>query len=310
MTTIRTAVEEYLQLRRTLGFKLEGHAAMLRQFARYLEQQQAPHVTTALALNWACQSATAQPAERAKRLGVVRRFATHHSATDPRTEIPPANLLPHRFLRRQPYLYSDAEIRRLLHATRALRSRSGLHPATYATLIGLLAVTGLRISEAIALDDADVDLAEGVLSIHRTKFGKSRLVPLHPSTTRALRRYRQRRDRVHRSRTTDSFLVGDRGRRLTVWAARWTFIRLSRATGLRGLADRRGPRLHDFRHRFAVTTLLRWYRRGADVEQRLPVLSTYLGHGHVTDTYWYLSAVPELLRLATERLEARAEASS
>jgi integrase len=316
MNTIRMAVEEYLQLRRTLGYKLEGPDALLRAFGRYLEQQRASRVTTALALRWACSPAAADPAWWAKRLGIVRRFATHHSATDPRTEIPPADLLPYRPLRRQPYLYSDAEVERLLCAARALRSRSrlrsrsALRAATYATLIGLLAVTGLRISEAIAIDDPDVDLADGVLTIRRTKFGKSRLVPLHPSTTRVLRRYRQRRDRVHPTRATGSFLVSERGRRLTVWAARWTFIRLSRAAGLRAPTDRRGPRLHDFRHRLAVTTLLRWYRRGVDVEQRLPALSTYLGHGHVADTYWYLTAVPELLRLATERLEARSRVSS
>jgi len=306
MKTIGKAVEQYLRLRHSLGFKLEGLAAMLRHFARFLEQQRASHVTTTLALRWACQSATAHPSEWAKRLGVVRRFAAHHSATDPRTEIPPAELLPHRPPRRQPYLYSDVEIRRLLSAARALRSRSGLRAATHTTLIGLLAVTGLRIGEAIALDDADVDLDQGVLTVRRTKFGKSRLVPLHDSTTRVLQRYRRRRDHLYPRRATDSFLAGDRGRRLTVWAARWTFIRLSRATGLRGPTDRRGPRLHDFRHRLAVTTLLRWYRRGADVEQRLPALATYLGHGHVTDTYWYLTAVPELLRLATERLQTRA----
>lgn len=305
MSPIGKAVEEYLAVRRALGFKLRLTAGMLRDFAAYLAQARASHVTTELAVRWAQQPAAAQPAQWANRLGVVRRFAQYLSASAPRTEIPPAGLLPFRYRRPQPYLYSDAEVRRLLRAARRIPSRTGLRAATYATLIGLLAVTGLRISEALGLDERDVDRADGVLTIRRTKFGKSRLVPLHPSTTRALRRYVRVRDRLHPLRATDSFFLGERGRRLTEWTARWTFNKLSRETGVRGPTDRRGPRLHDFRHRLAVKTLVGWYRQGVDVERRLPVLSTYLGHGHVTDTYWYLTAVPELLRLAADRLEGR-----
>jgi integrase/recombinase XerD len=172
-------------------------------------------------------------------------------------------------------------------------------------LIGLLAVSGLRISEAVALDEADVRLTHGVLSIRRTKFGKSRLVPLHPSTTRALRRYLRVRDRIRTGQPSNAFFVDERGHRLRRGMVQWTFRKISRQTGLRGPTDARGPRLHDFRHSLAVKTLLGWYRRGVDVEHRLPTLSTYLGHGHITDTYWYLGAVPELLRLASNRLEAR-----
>jgi len=305
MSSIGKAVEEYLTVRRALGFKLRATAGMLRHFSSYLEQHRASHVTTELALHWAQQPAETQPAQWANRLGVVRRFAQYLSALDPRTEIPPAGLLPFRYRRPQPYLYSDAEVRRLLRASRRLPSKTGLRAATYTTLIGLLAVTGLRISEALGLEDRDVDLTAGVLTIRRTKFGKSRLVPLHPSTTRALWRYLHARDRIHPRRTTDRFFLGAGGCRLTEWTVRRTFNMLSRTTGLRGPTDRRGPRLHDFRHRLAVTTLVGWYRRGVDVERRLPVLSTYLGHGHVTDTYWYLTAVPELLRLAADRLEGR-----
>jgi integrase len=305
MSAVAKAVEDYLALRRGLGFELQRSAGILRGFARYLDQQGASHVTTELALRWAKQPREAQPAWWASRLAVVRRFAQYLSASDPRTEIPPLGLLPFRYRRKPPYLYSDGEVRALVRAAARLASPRGLRAATYSTLIGLLAVSGLRISEAIGLDDRDVDLASGVLTIRRTKFGKSRLVPLHPSTTRALRRYVRLRDRLHRVKACASFFVGERGGRLTQWTVRWTFNRLSRATGLRGPTDRRGPRLHDFRHRFAVKTLVQWYRRGVDVERQLPVLSTYLGHGHVTDTYWYLTAVPQLLRLAAERLEAR-----
>lgn len=305
MTPIGKAVEEYLAMRRALGFKLRLPAGMLRDFASYLEQEGAVHITTELALRWARQPANAQPAQWANRLGVARRFALYLSAKDPHTQVPPLGLLPHRYRRKQPYIYSDAEIRELLRAARRLPSTTGLRAASYSTLIGLLAVTGLRISEAIGLDDQDIDWAEGVLTIRQTKFKKSRMVPVQPSTAHALRRYLRMRDSVRPVRSTSGFFISERGCRLTDCTARWTFNKLSRETGLRGQSDHRGPRLHDFRHRLAVKVLVQWYRQGADVEARLPVLSTYLGHAHVNDTYWYLTAVPELLRLAADRLDAR-----
>lgn len=305
MSPLRQAVDEYLALRHGLGFSLRVPGAMLHQFATFLEREGAPYITRELALRWAQQPAHAQPATWASRLAAVRRFAQFWSASDPRTEVLPRGLLPHRYARKPPYIYTEADIRRLIAVARQLPSPTGLRPATYATLLGLLAVTGLRISEALALNRADVDEAAGVLTIRRTKFGKSRLVPVHPATQRALNRYARRRDRVYPKSTTESVFVSERGARLTQCTVRYTFNRLSRQVRLRGPTDRRGPRLHDFRHRLAVTTLRRWYRAGVDVERRLPALSTYLGHRHVADTYWYLSAVPELLRLAAARLEAR-----
>lgn len=305
MSPLGQAVEEYLALRRGLGFSLRLQGTMLRQFAAYLERDSAPYITRELALRWAMQPANAQPAQWANRLNTVRRFAQFRCASDPRTEVLPLGLLPHRYGRKPPYIYAEGEIRRLLDVARQLPSATGLRPATYATLFGLLAVTGLRISEALALDRGDVDWADAVLTIRRTKFGKSRLVPIHPSARRALRRYALLRDRVYPRLKTESVFVSEHGERLTASAVRWTFNRLSQRIGLRGPTDRRGPRLHDFRHRLAVTTLLRWYRAGVDVERHLPALSTYLGHRHVADTYWYLSAVPELLQLAAARLEAR-----
>jgi integrase/recombinase XerD len=305
MSPLRIAVDEYLALRRGLGFSLRGPGALLCHFVAFLEREGAASITRELALRWAQEPATAQPATWASRLSAIRRFAQFWSASDPRTEVPPLGLLPHRYRRKPPYIYTEGEIRRLIEAARQLPSATGVRPATYATLFGLLAVTGLRISEALALNRDDIDWAEAVLTIRRTKFGKSRLVPVHPSTQRALRRYSGQRDRVYPTPTTASVFVSERGVRLTPWTVRWTFNRLSRQVGLRGPADRRGPRLHDLRHRLAVTTLLRWYRAGVDVERHLPALSTYLGHRHVADTYWYLSAVPELLRLAAARLEAR-----
>jgi integrase/recombinase XerD len=302
MKNLRKALEEYLAVRRALGFKLTDAGYVLSDFLSFLERQGASHITTELALRWARQPVTVVPAYWAQRLGLVRRFAQYQAATDPRTEIPPQGLLPDRYIRKPPYLYSHREIVRLIEAAKRLPSATGLRPWTYSVLLGLLAVTGMRISEPIALDREDVDLTRGVLTVRQTKFGKSRLLPIHPSTQRALLSYARRRDRIHPRPKTPSFFVSDGGTRLTHWTVRWTFVRLSHQIGLRGPSDRFGPRLHDLRHRFAVQTLLGWYRAGADVERHLPELATYLGHGHVTDTYWYLSAAPELLRLAAMRL--------
>lgn len=303
MTELRKALEEYLAVRRALGFKLIDAGYLLPDFLSFLGRQGASHITTELALRWARQPVNVQPAHWGARLGIVRGFARYHAATDPLTEIPPQGLLPDRYKRKPPYIYSDSEIVRLIKVAKRLPSAAGLRPWTYSTLLGLLAVTGMRISEPIALDREDVDLTRGVLTVRQTKFGKSRLVPIHPSTQRVLRSYSRRRDLIHAQRKTPSFFLSDRGTRLTHWNVRWTFVRLSHQIGLRGPSDRFGPRLHDLRHRFAVQTLLGWYRAGAHVERHLPELATYLGHGHVTDTYWYLSAVPELLRLAAMRLE-------
>jgi len=303
MTPLLKAVDDYLSLRRRLGYKLTDPGRYLHQFVSFLDQQGAPHITTDLALGWAMQPARAQPAYWAARLRAVRLFAQHHSASDPCTEIPPLGLLPYRVRRKLPYIYSLTEIRRLLAATKDLYSTTGLRSWTYSTLIGLLAVTGLRISEALGLNRDDVDPRQGVLTIRRAKFNKTRLVPVHPTTRDALRLYARRRERIHPRPKTQSFFVSEWGTRLEQSCVSRTFYKLSRWVGLRGPTDHHGPRIHDFRHAFAVRTVLRWYREGVDVDPRMPVLSTYLGHGHVSDTYWYLSSVPELLRLAATRLE-------
>jgi integrase len=214
-------------------------------------------------------------------------------------------LLPFRPQRARPYLYSEQEIQKLLAAALQLSPREGLRPWTYHCLFGLLAVGGLRISEALKLERADVDLGEGILTIRQTKFGKTRLVPLHPTAQGVLADYAQRRDQFVAKASSPCFLLNDHGRRMEVSAVHRTFYDLSRQIGLRGPEDHKGPRLHDFRHRFAVRTLVEWYRSNEDIERRLPVLSTFLGHGHVADTYWYLSVEPELMGLATRRLEIR-----
>lgn len=307
MKPLRDAVDEYIALRRGLGFKLRDMATDLTDFAAFLEQHAAPFITTALALEWAMQPMDHQPSDWAQRLGFVRVFARHWSATDPRTEIPAAGLLPFRPRRARPYLYTDEEIQQLLAATNTLSSRNGLRPRTYHCLFGLLVVSGIRISEAIGLERHDVDLPQGLLTIRKTKFNKTRLIPLHASTRDVFIAYARHRDRLVPHPTSACFLLNDHGRRLEISAVHRTFYDLSRRIGLRGLADHTGPRIHDFRHRFAVNTLIQWYRAHEDIERRLPVLSTFLGHAHVADTYWYLSMHPELMRLATSRLERRWE---
>ena len=308
MSELRERLEEYLAIRRTLGFKLTGLGCHLRNFVDYAEDEGASYITTELALRWAQLPTRVQPATRAARLASVRRFATWRSATDPRTQVPPEGLLPHRFRRTRPYIYSEDEIGRIVLAAGELASPKGLRARTYSTLFGLLAVTGMRVSEALGLDRNDVDLEAAVLTIRRTKFGKTRLVPLHPSTRDALRAYGQQRDQIVPASSTPGFFVSERGIRITGNAARYTFAKVSREIGLRapvevkGRYHGHGPRLHDIRHRFAVRTLIDWYRAGLDVEREIPKLATYLGHVHVHDTYWYLEAVPELLALASERL--------
>lgn len=303
MSAIRRAIDDYLALRRGLGFKLHQEGIWLGQFASFLEEHRMPRVTIPLALEWATQPKHVQPAYLAHRLSVVRGFAQYHAARDARAEVPPLALLPCRYHRKPPYIYTDDEIGRLLEAAKRLPSKAGLRQRTYTTLLGLLVVTGMRISEAVGLDRDDVDFSDRVLTVRRTKFGKSRLVPVHASTRRALARYAKWRDRIQPRARTTSFFVGEHGGRLTVNVVEVTFVKLSRRVGLRGPSDRRGPRLHDLRHRFAVRVLLGWYRAGVDVERHLPELSTYLGHAHVTDTYWYLSAAPELMRAVAARLE-------
>jgi integrase/recombinase XerD len=254
-------------------------------------------------LKWATQPAHAQPSQWANRLGMVRRFARYCLSNDSRTVVPPPDLLPHRYRRVAPYIYSDQEIIRLLKAARLLPSTIGLRPHTFATLFGLYAASGLRANEALHLDRNDVDLINGVLTIRDAKFGKTRYVPVHPSTQRALQRYAKLRDRLCRTPCCSRFFLSDRGTRVTYDALRWTFVKVSRQIGLRGACDSRGPVLHGLRHRLAINTLLKWHRRGVDVERHLPTLSAYLGHAHITDTQWYLTATPQLLRYVLRRVE-------
>ena len=310
MNTLRQAVDDYLELRRSLGFKLVKYGACLREFVSFLEQKKTSHITTALAVQFATLHPRQEPKAQANRYSAVRGFASYRIGVDPITEIPPRGLVRGRARRARPYIYSEEEICRLLEAARNLPSTYSLRPWTYYCLFGLLAVTGMRLGEVLNLQCQDIDWAEGLLTIRKTKFGKSRLVPLHASTVNVLAAFAKRRERFFAERPsqpTSHFFVTEFGTRLQDTYVYRVFWPLSRQIGIRGPGANRGPRLHDFRHRFAIETLLRWYHAGEDVERRLPVLSTYLGHTHVTDTYWYLSCTPELMTAAAKRLEQRWE---
>lgn len=303
MITLRELLDDYLTTRRALGFKFHTEGTGLRTFVSFMEQSGTDHITVQLALAWARQPTSVQETQRARRLSFVRGFARHCSGFDSRTQIPTSDLITSRHIRPQPYFFSAGDIERLLEAALNLPSRDGLRRWTFHCLYGLLSVSGLRSGEARSLTLDDVDLDEGVLTIRSTKFGKSRLVPLHASTVQVLADYLERRQVFLGKRSIRQVFVNDHGGPLNYDQALDTFQRLLRTIGVNARADGRRPHLHDLRHRFAIETLVRWYREAQDVEQRIPTLSAFLGHTEVRDTYWYLSARPELLKLAVERLE-------
>jgi len=302
MSGLRDALGDYLNLRRSLGFKLERSGQLLADFVSFAERADAPAVTTELALAWATAPADADPAWWRARLAATRPFARYLAAFIPGTEVPPAGLLPGPVSRRAvPYLYSPPGIGALITAAAAIRTP--LRAATYQTLIGLLAVTGMRAGEAIRLDRPDVDLRAGLLTIRESKFGKSRQLPLHATTVAALAGYATVRDQRHPRPATAAFFLSLTGTRLIYKNVHFTYHRLTQAAGLSLRSPQCRPRIHDLRHSFAVTTLLRWYQDGGDVAAQLPLLSAWLGHADPASTYWYLTGTPELLALAATRLE-------
>lgn len=304
MSGLGEQLADYLRLRRSLGYRLDRAGKLLAQFVAYLDAAGTEAFTVNDALAWATLPAAGETSWWwAMRLSAVRGFATYLHTLDPSVVIPPTDLLPARTPRATPYLYSDAEIAALIDAARTLRYP--LRVATYQTLIGLLAVTGMRVGEAIRLNRADIDFTAGVVTIWHSKFNKSRQLPLHPTTIAALRTYLRRRDRLAPdAESTPALFISPAGTRLIACNVSSTFRILVRRAGLRPRSASCRPRVHDIRHSFAVRSVLDGYQHGADVQARLPLISTYLGHVDPKATYWYLSAAPELLALAGERLEA------
>jgi integrase len=298
--TLATALTDYLAVRRSLGFKLTRDGLLLGQFVAFCEQSGVDRITSEVALAWVTIPTKASPSWLAMRLSVVRGFSRWLQAFDPSTEVPPLGWLPP-VRRTNPYLYSDAQIVALMGAAR--RARWPLSAATYETLIGLLAVSGMRVGEAIGLNRADLSLVDGMLTIRESKSGQSRQVLLHPTTVTTLRWYLRRRAALSPAPGEPALFVHPAGNRINYLAVQQMFRALVRRAGLRPRSERCRPTIHGLRHTFAVNTLLGWYREGLDVQARLPLLSTWLGHADPKWTYWYLSATPELLSLAAERLE-------
>lgn len=301
MSAMGQALNDYLQLRRRMGYYLERDQPQLEAFVMFCQQAGAEQITTELAVRWAKIPATAHPVIWRWRLSMVRQFARYLATVDPLTEIPPQDLLPAAQPRIAPYIYSPQEIEALIAAARSLRRP--LTAAMFATVIGLLASTGMRLREALALDRIDVDLGEGVVEIRACKNHRARQVPLHPSTTDALKGYLSIRDAHCPCVATPSFFLTSSGRRPAKTVFGQTFRTLIAQAGLEGRGARVRPRPHDLRHTFAVHTLIGWYQSGEDIDPQMPALSTYLGHASPESTYWYLQSVPELQALVSGRLE-------
>ncbi len=302
MSTLSVHLANYLKLRRQLGFKLRVPSSLLRSFVLFAGQRGHRWITRKLALLWATHPPQISPVQAANRLGMVRRFASYLSAVDPRTEVPPLGLLPCPIRRRVPYLFQEQEVRTWFQAA---RQDGSFHGVTCSTLFGLLATTGMRVGEALSLNRENFNWKEGLVTIRCAKGNRHRTIPLHHSTVGALQQYGRLRDGVCPHPPGGSFFVTAKGLALPYNTVNDWFVQLRGQMGWRGDSDQRRPRLHDLRHYFAIRTLLNWYRSNTDVEKQLPLLATYLGHVHVRDTYWYLSAAPELLAAAAARWQQR-----
>ncbi|MGH9095337.1 MAG: tyrosine-type recombinase/integrase, partial [Acidimicrobiales bacterium] len=288
-------------LRRSMGFKLRRAEKLLRQFVAHCEAAGAEVVTIDVALAWAMMPEAASDSWICHRLGVVRAFSRHLALIDDRNQVIPTDLVPHRPCRATPFVYTEDQVLAMMAAARSFRSP--VRQATFETIVGLLWATGMRIGEALRLDIGDVNLAGGLLTVRDSKFGKSRELPLHASATAALAGYAKRRARWFPAPATDPFFVSAAGNRVLYCNFHAGFKQLVRQAAILPRSPSCRPRPHDLRHAYAVRTLTGWYRDGADVEASLPKLSTYMGHVLPANTYWYLSAAPELLALAAERLE-------
>lgn len=308
MSTLTEHVDEYLRARRALGVKLERAGRLLPQLVCYLEAAGASTITRELAIAWAKLPVAAHPQHWAARLSIARGFAVYLQTIDPSTEIPPVGVFAVRYQRQTPYLWSRTDISRLLAAASELCPP--LKAASYEALFGLLAVTGMRLGEALALEPGDVDLENGLITIRRetAKLERARLVPLHPTAVKALDRYARTRALLCPAPKSETFFLSSVGTRLDRSAAAKTLRTLTTTLGLR--TDTVHPTAHQLRHSFAVSTLIDWQRRGVQIDERIAVLSTYLGHVSPAESYWYLTATPELMDSAAQRLERHLGGSS
>jgi len=307
MSSLSRELDRYLTIRRGFGYKIDTPGRVLHRFTAFAEREGTDHITTDLFLKWRSAFGHASGQTWRRRLGTVRLFALWLHGMDPKHEVPSQGLIPSRYRRSRPYIYKDQEIREIIRSAAELRSVNGIRALTYSTLFGLIAVTGMRINEALSLDVDDVDLVTAVLTVQQGKFGKSRLLPVSDSTRARLTSYAKERDRLLGA-PSKPFFVSDSGERIPVVTAGYTFAVICQSIGLRPAKKffrrGRGPRIHDLRHTFAVRTLLNWYRTGKEPAQEMFKLTTYLGHSNPAHTYWYIEAVPELLDLASKRATA------
>jgi integrase/recombinase XerD len=299
-------LQRYLKVRRSLGYDLSTSERVLKQFVSFLEAKSEIYITSELFLQWKQVFGKADQSTWAHRLGMVRLFALWLHGSDPCHEVPPQSLIPGRYRRKQPYIYSEDEIRRIIKSAGNLPSKNGLRAITYPAFIGLVSVTGLRISEAISLNDRDVDLKNGVIMVYNGKNGGERILPLTECTKSYLKEYSRKRDRLL-GHSPEPLFVSDKGARLTDCSVRYNFALICQTIGLRaGQHFNRhgvGPRIHDLRHTFAVRVMINWYKEGKDIDREMLKLVNYLGHQKICYAYWYIEAIPELLALASQRVE-------
>lgn len=292
-------------MRCQLGFKLENVSNILNNFAAYMESKKASHILNKLALDFAMQNRNCSPVNWAIKLGVIRRFAIYLHTMDPRTEIPAPDLLPYSYHRRPPYIYSDDDIDKLLESCKSLSTNNSLRSQTYYTLFGLIAVTGMRTSEALALCNESIDFTNSIITISESKFRKSRKIPVHASTIKQLEKYAEDRDLCFIKKQSSYFFVNNRGRGLSSSVVHPVFTKICLAAGLKHKGKPAGPRIVDFRHTFVIRTLMRCYQEDLNTDVIIPTLSLYLGHENPLSTYWYLTAIPELLNLINAHLEKK-----
>jgi len=306
MKSLTTHLEHYLAVRRSFGYDLSFTERVLRRFTGFADAQGANHITVNLFLQWKEHYGTANNNTWAGRLSMVRVFATWLKGIEPANEIPKIGLISGRYQRSKPYIYTNKQINEIVSHAARLPSVYGLRGITCSTLLGLIAVTGLRINEALSLDEKDVNLDDAVIFIKQGKNGKSRFIPISPSTVSSLENYRVKLNLIYRC-CSPAFFLFDKGQRPSDCSIRYNFALVCQLIGLRKkeffYKHGQGARIHDLRHTFAVRTIIDWYRKGLNPDLEMLKLSTYLGHTKPEYTYWYIEAIPELLQLASERAE-------
>lgn len=299
-------LQRYLKIRRNLGYNLRTSERVLKQFISFLEKENKEYITTKLFLQWKQVFGKANQSTWARRLGMVRLFASWLHSLDSNHEIPPKSLIPILYRRTQPYIYSDDEISSIIEAAYLLPSKKGFRAITYPAFFGLVSVTGLRISEAISLNNKDVDLESGIIRLRYGKNEKERILPVSECTKNYLKKYSIKRNKLL-GYTPKAFFISDKGIRLTDCAVRFNFATIGKMIGLRteqsSTKHGHGPRVHDLRHTFTVKVMTKWYKEGKDINKEILKLVTYLGHDKLASTYWYIEAIPELLSLASQRTE-------